>query len=319
MKIKERLIQVYKENGVIYTLCAPLRELHRIFGYYIISDEVAIRRKFKKKLGYALDLKNPKTFSEKMQWLKLYNREAWFSDCADKFKVREYVSKKLGTSQYLIPLFFETTDWRDVKAENMPNGSFVIKCNHDNSSHTIIHDKTEVDWKKLRAFYRMRLNSMSFFWINREWPYKDVKPRVMVESFLCSKKQNHTLLEYKFYCFNGEIKLIQLSILDKDLKKRYRYLDENYNSLEVDYSLDNHLTMIEDDDMIELRLKDEMKDIAKKLARDFKYHIRVDIYQIDDQLYVGELTFFDSAGFIDIKERDVELGSYLILPTDNVK
>lgn len=153
----------YRYNVFTYYLCYPLRSLYNIFFFYLIPDKIALQVKFRKRHGYKLDFNNLNTFSEKLQWLKLYNRKPWYSDCVDKFKVREYVTQKLGTDKYLIPLFFETTHWKDIKPENMPNEPFVIKCNHDNNSYKIIYDKTKEDWKALRLFYRRRLSARSFF------------------------------------------------------------------------------------------------------------------------------------------------------------
>ena len=313
MNMIERIKRVYRKSTFTYYLFYPARMLYNFFFFYIIPDKVAIERKFRKAMGYRLDWNNLRTFSEKLQWLKLYNRKPWYSDCVDKFKVRDYVAKKLGTDKYLIPLYYETLDWRDVKLENMPDKPFVIKCNHDNSSYRIVQDKKEVNWKEMRLFYRRRLNGRSHFWANREWPYKYVQPRVMVEQLLMPKIDDG-LWEFKFYCFGGKIGIIQLSI-QKDGKKKFRYLNANY----IPYSIDHHIGEMEMiEDVPAIYCKEEMQNIALCLAQDFEYHIRVDVYQVDKKLYVGELTFFDGAGFDIIypESWNLELGSYLHLPID---
>lgn len=313
MNMIERIKRVYRKSTFTYYLFYPARMLYNFFFFYIIPDKVAIERKFRKAMGYRLDWNNLRTFSEKLQWLKLYNRKPWYSDCVDKFKVRDYVAKKLGTDKYLIPLYYETLDWRDVKLENMPDKPFVIKCNHDNSSYRIVQDKKEVNWKEMRLFYRRRLNGRSHFWANREWPYKYVQPRVMVEQLLMPKIDDG-LWEFKFYCFGGKIGIIQLSI-QKDGKKKFCYLNANY----IPYSIDHHIGEMEMiEDVPEIYCKEEMQNIALCLAQDFEYHIRVDVYQVDKKLYVGELTFFDGAGFDIIypESWNLELGSYLHLPID---
>ena len=313
MSMIETIKRFYRKSTFTYYLCYPARLMYNFFFFYIIPDKTAIEQKFHKLMGYRLDWNNLQTFSEKLQWLKLYDRKPWYPDCVDKFKVRDYVAKKLGTDEYLIPLYFETRDWRDIKPENLPDGPFVIKCNHDNSSVLIVHDKSKVDWKEMRLYYRRRLNGRSHFWSNREWPYKHVKPMIMVEQFL-SPELDSGLHEFKFYCFNGKIGLIQLSILKNGIKN-FRYLNEYYVPYDISYHIGD-MNMIED--MPELYCKEEMKQIALCLAKDFEYHIRVDIYQVDKKLYIGEMTFFDGAGFDIIypENWNYELGSYLHLPID---
>lgn len=314
MRIIEKIKILYRQNEFAYYMFYPLRITYNIFFFYLIPDRLAIERKFHTYMGYKLDWNSLKTFSEKLQWLKLYDRKGWYTDCADKFNVREYVTKKLGTDKYLIPIYFETTDWRNIRSEVMPDVPFVIKCNHDNSSYTIVYNKAEVDWKNMRLYYRRRLNGRSFFWANREWPYKNIKPRIMVEKLLFPRNKEEGLLEYKFYCFSGKIKIIQLSIL-KQGKKSFMYLDENYIPFGANYHI-GEMEMIRK--MPEIYCQVEMQNIAQTLAKDFEYHIRVDIYQVDKSLYIGELTFFDGAGFDIIypQEWNVELGSYLHLPID---
>ena len=316
MSMLERIKVFYRGSEFAYYLCTPLRELYYFFFFYLIPDKVAIERKFYKKMGYKLDWNNLKTLSEKLQWLKLYDRKPWYSDCVDKLKVRDYISKKLGTNKYLIPLYFETVDWREVKPENMPNEPFVIKCNHDNSSYVIVHEKNNIDWKKLRYFYRRRLKGRNFFWNNREWPYKNVKPKIMVEKFLCSDSSDYKLQEYKFHCFEGEIKFVSYYEYGYDGKKRHRFLDANYIPMDDMYSMNVNLELLPNYEKIaEI---DELTQVVKQLAKNFEYYIRVDVYYVDGQIYVGELTFFDSAGYEKISPEswNMELGSYLHLPID---
>lgn len=306
----------YRKNEFTYYLCFPLRKLYNVFFFYVIPDKIAIERKFFKAHGYKLNWSNLRTYSEKMQWLKLYDRLPWYSNCVDKFKVREYITQRLGTDKYLIPLFFETQDWREIKPENIPDEPFVIKCNHDNASYTIVRDKNEVDWKKLRCYYRRRINGRSFFWSNREWPYKNVKPRIMVEKYLCSQSGKYKLQEYKFHCFHGEIKVIAFYEVGIDNISRYRHLNADFEKLDENYSFGSNDEVIK---TIEKPIiADEMKAIVLKIASDFKYCIRVDVYHVDNKLFIGELTFYDGAGFDVIRtfEWNLQLGSYLCLPTD---
>lgn len=314
MRIVKKFKDVYKTNNIVYHLFYPAVRLYYFLFFYIIPDKWAIEHRFKKKMGYKLDWDNLRTFSEKLQWLKLYDRKPWYTDCVDKLKVGDFVAEKLGTDKYLIPLCFETDNWREIKPENFPDEPFVIKCNHDSGSKNIILDKSSINWTELRRYYKRRLRDCNFFWMSREWPYKNVQPRIMVEKFLSPKASDEGLLEYKFYCFSGEIKFIQLSIL-KNGKKSFIYLDSEYNSYGMEYHI-GEMDMIKQ--LPDIYCKDEMRNIAQVLAKEFEYHIRVDIYQVDRKLYVGELTFFDSAGFEKIypESWNLELGRCLRLPID---
>jgi hypothetical protein len=307
---------IYRNSKVLYLLLTPFRFFKRFFSYYIIPDKVALKRKFFKRLGYELNLKNPRNFNEKIQWLKLYDRQDWYHLCADKFCVRDFVSSKLGTDKYLIPLYFETTDYREITTKNIPDKPFVIKCNHDNSSHKIFHSKTDIDWKELRHFYKRRLNAMNFFWPNREFSYKGIKPRVMVEKLLWNHNGEYRLQEFKFHCFHGEVKAICKYQLNNDNTSNYIYLDSDYNDLGPEYNMDVRTKTREIHySKPSETLRSEMNYIALTLSRDFPYYIRIDIYNVDGALFVGEFTFYDGAGFdrVTPESWNIELGSYMKL------
>lgn len=316
MNIIEVIKQYYRKSTFTYYLFYPARLIYNFLFFYIVPDKLAIQHKFYKMMGYKLDWGNLRTFSEKLQWLKINDRKPWYSDCVDKFKVRDYVAKKLGTDKYLIPLYYETLKWKDIKPENFPDKPFVIKCNHDNSSYRIIRDKNQVNWKEMRLFYRRRLNGRSLYWSNREWPYKDVKPRIIVEQYLHSSNSNYALHEYKFHCFSGKIKLISFYEYGQDGRKRHRFLDENYVPIDPSYSMNVGLELV--NNYKAPLIVEELTNLVVTLAKDFEYYIRVDVYHLDGRLYFGELTFFDSAGFEKItpKSWSLELGSYLHLPID---
>lgn len=302
----------------LFVLLTPIRYFIYSFKYFIIPDRVAIKKKFKKRLGYVPNLEEPITFNEKLQWLKLNNRDPFFSDCADKIKVRTVVSNILGTEKYLIPLLFKTDNYKDITMDNMPNEPFVIKCNHDNSSYMIIKNKQNEDWNYLSNYYRFRMNCLNLFWSNREWPYKSIKPMIMVEKLLMAKNVDYLLHEFKFYCFNGKIKFITFIEQESEHIKKQIYLDDNYNifpkKMSLGYKGDNaNIEHLPDTDIL-----DEMKSIVNKLCNEFKYHVRIDLFQEDEKIYVGEITFFDGGGFdvVEPKQMAIELGNYLKLPTD---
>ena len=265
--------------------------IYHIFKYYLRSDKYIIKKKFIENLGYEPNIDHPSSFQEQLQWLKIYDRKKWYPKCADKIEVKEFIKEILGTNKYNIPLLYQTSNYRDLKPENLPDAPFILKCNHDNNSWILIDDKKKFDWEKIRSFYRERL-SYNFFWINREWPYKNIKPKVMIEAYLQPK--DFCLKEYKFYCFNKEIKYIQYSELFNG-KKKYRYLSPDFSQLPTSYK-------IGDMDILNKEIpcpknSIEMINIVKLLSSKFEYYIRIDLFDVDDCIYIGEITFFDGAGY----------------------
>ncbi len=316
--MKKKFNQLREDSVFFDYLVRPILYIYRLFRYYLVPDEVAIKKKFKKFWGYNLDINHPKNFSEKLQWLKLYNRKDWYTECADKMTVRHYLTRTLGTDKYLIPLYFATDDYRGIKAENLPDKPCVIKCSHDNNSYKIIRDKNKEDWGKLQKYYKRRLNSVNLFWSNREWPYKNIKKRYfMVEAFLQSKEGKYKLQEYKFHCFNGELKIIDMYEIGDEGFKRARVLNNKFEPYPENYSM-GYDKVLRQLNLPTNEVRKEMLDIVSNLSKEFEYQIRIDIYHVDGKLYIGELTFFDGAGFdlITPKEFNLELGNMLKLPTD---
>lgn len=316
--MKSLINKLKKESFLIAYALSPVFFFYRLFRYYLIPDRFAIKRKFKKVWGYSLDLENPQTFSEKLQWLKLNDRKSWYTECADKMSVRNYLVKTLNTDKYLIPLYFVTEDYKDIKPENLPKYPCVVKCSHDNNSYRIIERKDNVCWDDLRKFYKERLNSVNLFWSNREWPYKNIKKRYfMVEAFLQSSKGLYKLQEYKFHCFNGDLKVIDMYEIGEQGFKRARLLDSVFEPYPENFSM-GYKKILKELRLPKMEVREEMLSIVSKIAREFEYQIRVDMYHVDGKLYIGELTFFDGAGFdfITPSHFNYQLGDMLKLPTD---
>lgn len=298
-------------NYLLYCLLKPFIFIYRLYKYYLIPDRVAIKRKFRKVLGYTPDLDNPKTLQEKFQWLKLNDRNPFYTRCADKLGVRDVVVEILGTDKYLIPLYFVTDDYKELTPKNLPDKPFVIKCNHDNHSYKIIREKKNADWGYLKKYYRARLDFLSIFWSNREWPYKGIQPKIMVEKLLENKVGE--INEYKFYCFMGKTKCILYTNSKPGEERLFRYLDRDFSPLSTNHKIDITLKMSETVDVPQK--VNEMKNVAETIAKKFPYHIRVDFYSVDEQFYIGELTFFDSAGYMEISPDDwaKELSDALVI------
>ena len=275
-----------------------------------ISDERYLKKKFKAYMGYNLNLDASKTFNEKLQWLKLYDRKKNHTIMADKYKVREYVAKIIG-EKYLIPFLGVWDDPEDIDFELLPN-QFVLKCNHNSGEGMYIcKDKTLLsvnDIVNIKEALRKGLKQ-DYYNIGREWPYKDIQRKIICEQFM-EDNETKELRDYKFFCFNGKVKCFKV---DFDRFKTHR---ANYYNLDGQIMLCGEVICSPDYDR-EIKMPRNlalMIELAEKLAMSEKF-LRVDFYEANNKVYFGELTFFPASGlgkFID-KSWDNTLGSWLEL------
>ncbi len=277
----------------------------------LLPDRLFLKRQYKKRLGKELDLKNPKTFNEKIQWLKLNDRTPLHTIISDKYAVREYVKKKIGLV-YLIPLIHHTQDVNEIRAENLPDYPFIIKTNHDSSGGIIIRDKSKADWTAIRKKLKTLL-SKNYYHHAREWQYKHIKPRIIVEKLLMDDKGNIPY-DYKLFCFHGQVKFIEVDI-NREKDHCINYYTPQWEKLPniwkgfksgEKYNISTPKTLA------------EMIHISEILSSDFPF-LRVDLY-IKEQVYFGEMTLSDSAGYgiFFTEEWDQKLGDMLHLPI-NIK
>lgn len=283
---------IYK-NLIYFWLFQFYRKLKQTI-LRLIPDDLFIKLKYRKTFGQTLNLRSPKNFNEKLQWLKLYDRKDIYTNIADKYKVRAYLSNRLGTevNKYLVPIIFETKKINNLKPDNLPNSPCIIKSNHDQGGFKILFKKEEQNFKELQLYFKNRLYN-NFFWVNREWPYKNIERRIIVEKLILTKKGDLPT-DLKLHFFNGDMKYYIISEFDSNGKKKYAYYDYEHNLIN-DYINDkNRLmgksTQINYDSFVSMLV------IAKKIATEFKF-IRVDFLLSDDKFYLGELTFFPGAGF----------------------
>ncbi|MBS6041961.1 MAG: glycosyl transferase [Clostridium baratii] len=270
-----------------------------------MSDENYLKMMFKHRVGYELDLNNPKTFNEKLQWLKLHDRNSLYTQLVDKYEVRKYIAEAIG-EEYLIPLIGVWDNFDDIDFSKLPN-KFVLKCTHDSGSVFICTDKSKFDIEKAKTKINNALKR-NYYYHDREWPYKNVKPRIICEKFICDNN-NSVPADYKVLCFNGKAKLIEMHI-DRFGDHKQDFYDEKWNKTQIsqegtmsDYT---HEKPKEFEKMIKL---------SEKLSNNIN-HVRVDWFVADCKLYFGEMTFFDGSGFypFDNKEDDYLIGSWLKLP-----
>lgn len=302
MSIRKTFSNFYRKSELGYYIIKIFYEIY-IFGLRFVPDKVVIKNSFKKHMGYPLDLENPQTLNEKLNWLKLYNRKNIHTTIADKYAVRDYVKQKIG-NKYLIPLLFETNNAKDLIPENFPNNNFIIKTNHDSSGGLIVRDASNVDWKKTQRRFG-RLLKESHFAVTREWQYKNIPRRIIAEELLTTK-DGKIPSDYKFQFLNGKLAFVLVD-LDRHGEKRTRNLyDENWNLLPCEWGRPNGIALEKPKNF------EEMLNIAKTLAQDFVC-IRVDFYNIDGKIYFGELTLHHASGLQKFlqKECDYKFGKLL--------
>lgn len=271
-----------------------------------ISDKFMVKILYRDVFGRKLNLDSPKTFNEKMQWLKLYNRKDIYTSYVDKLAVKDIVAKKIG-KEYIIPTLKVYDSINEISLSDLPN-QFVLKCTHDSGTVVICSNKKELNFKESKDKLKKRM-SENYFYRLREWPYKNVKPRIIAEEFINDDKEGQ-LKDYKFFCFNGRVKFLKIDF-DRFSNHRANYYDLNMKLLpfgEVDFMPDRN--------PIEKKPQnfEKMLELAEVLSEGLPF-IRVDFYNVDGKIYFGELTFFPASGlgkFTDEK-WDVEIGNMLEL------
>lgn len=274
----------------------------------IIPDKIYLKILYKKILGDKLDLKNPLTFNEKLQWLKIYDRNPEYTMMVDKYAVREYVKEKIG-EEYLIPLVGGPWDkFDEIDFDKLPD-QFVLKSTHDSGSVCICRNKRHFDIDDARKKITYSL-AQNFFDVGREWPYKNVQPRIIAEQYMEDENKKE-MIDYKFYCFNGEFKFLYVSQgLENHQTARISFLTPDWEFAEfrrMDYQPFDELPPKPDQ-------FENMKKLVNILSEGFQF-IRVDLYEINGHIYFSELTFSPCSGFMPFepKEWDKKVGDWLVL------
>ena len=273
--------------------------------YKLWPDSLWLRFLYWQKLHRKLNLKNPRRFTEKLNWLKLHDRNPLYTILVDKYEVKQFVKSVLG-EQMVIPSYGVWDNFDDIDFDKLPN-KFVLKCTHDSGRFCICKDRTKFDVQSAKSKLEKSMNN-NFFWWTREWPYKNVKPRIIAEKFM-EDGNGDVLTDYKFFCFNGEPKMMYIS-KDVSLDPRTDFFDMDWNHLPIRMK-DPHADVIPS----KPAKFEEMKKIARILSKGIP-HVRVDMYVINDQIYFGEMTFFHNSGIFSVTpdEWDFKIGKWLELP-----
>lgn len=277
-----------------------------IKGYFNwMPDDFYLKMCFRVRLGYRLNLNNPQSFNEKIQWLKLNSRNPLYSKLTDKYEVRSFVAETIG-EEYLIPLLGVWNNVDEIDFDSLPN-RFVLKCTHDSQSVVICRDKTNLNIKKTKKFLCGRI-SRNYFYGGREYQYKSIIPRIIAEKYL--EESDGQLKDYKFFCFNGTPKLLFV-VTDRGLNNtKFDFFDLQFNKLPIKQYYPNSAQHIGRPHNFELMVK-----LAAKLTKNF-IHCRADFYEVNGKVFFGELTFTHFCGFEPFvpPEWDYKLGSWIRLP-----
>lgn len=275
------------------------RRIYRKLCYVFckqIPDKLYLKMMYQVKLGRKCNLKNPQSFNEKLNWLKLYDRRDCYTQMADKYEVREYIKKKLG-EEYLIPLIGVWNKAEEIDFEKLPE-QFVLKCTHDSASVIICKDKATFDRQAAEKCLNQSLRT-NYFYPSREWPYKNILPRVIAEKYMVDES-NTELKDYKIYNFNGVPELIQVDYArftdhHRNLySTKWEYIDE-----EIEYPRDANTIIKKPENL------DEMLRCARILSEGIP-SVRTDFYSINGKTYFGEITFYQEGGFAHFGSQNYE-------------
>ena len=275
----------------------------------LLPSKLYLKLFFYNNMGYQLDLKKPKTFNEKLQFLKLYDRNPLYTDLVDKIKVKEYISDKIG-GKYNIKILKVFNSLKEIDFSCLPE-KFVIKCNHNSQGGLFIcKDKTNLNEKNVFCNLKSSFRK-NYFYLGREWPYKNVKRKIFAEE-LIEDESGHSLVDYKFFCFNGKVDSVMVCVgrYEKGGTKFY-FLDKNW---EIKRYNKSSLDLKEPINIPKPTNIDEMIDICEKLSKNMPF-VRIDLYNVKGKIYFGELTFYPESGVDSniLPEADLYFGNLIDL------
>lgn len=274
--------------------------------FRFLPDKTALKIQYKNRFLKKLDLKDPKTFNQKLQWLKLYNRDPQHTKMVDKYEAKKIAARMMG-EDHIIPSYGVWNSFDEIDFDALPN-QFVLKCTHGSGDVVIVKDKSKMDMESAREKITRSLRK-NYYKIAREWPYKNVPPRVLAEAFM--EDESGGLKDYKTYCFNGTAKIMMIaSDRFSEKQTRFDYFDRDYNWLDLTWG-----SMYSETKPSKPELFDQIMELASSMSTGIP-HVRIDYYVINGKIYFGEFTFFDGAGFeaISPEEWDEKMGSWIKLP-----
>ena len=295
-----------------------LKHPRKILGFLldktsqIWPDRLYLQIKFRLEMGEKLNLKHPKTFNEKLQWLKLYNRRPEYTTMVDKHAVKNYVANKIG-KEYIIPTLGVWDRLEEIDWEVLPN-QFVLKTTHGGGGGGVSICRDKATFNRQEACQKLQRSLNSDIYLNyREWPYKDVPKRIIAEKYMVDES-GVELKDYKFFCFNGRVEYFKVDF-DRFNSHKANYYDREANLLPFWEKVcpADHTRVFD-----KPKNFDKMIELAETLSRNIPF-VRIDFYNINGNIYFGEITFFPGAGMnkFEPKEWDYRIGKYLKLPYNN--
>lgn len=266
-----------------------------------MPDKPYLKMVYWAETGKKLNLDNPSSYNEKLQWLKLYDRKPEYSTYVDKYEVRSYIRETIG-DEYLIPLIGVYNSFEEINWDALPK-QFVLKCTHGSGSNIICTDKNKLDIKIVKKKINKWMKK-NWYWFGREWPYKNLKPRIIIEKYL-----QDNIIDYKFMCFHGEPKIIQVH-QNRQSNHTLDFYDTNWNKTEI-----RRYRNVSNDILPRPKCFDEMLSIAKKLSKN-EIHVRIDLFEVNGKVYFSEKTYYSASGFslFEKDEYDELLGSWINVP-----
>lgn len=275
----------------------------------LFTDKTYIKLQFRHLMGYRLDLEHPTTFQEKLQWLKLNDRKPIYHQMVDKYEAKRFIEERIG-AEYVIPTLGLYDTANEIDYDTLPE-AFVMKTTHDSGTVIVSTDKASLDKTYVQQFLTKRLKR-NYYYTEREWPYKGLKPRIIIEENI--NTDNEDLKDYKFFCFDGEPQALYITTnrgMEGGLKEDFFYANGEHMEVNQEGYHNNPITP-------QLPINfEKMKDLARILAAGIP-QLRVDFYEVKGKVYVGELTFSDGGGYAPFapKEYDTIFGDWIKLPTD---
>lgn len=272
-----------------------------------IPDKIYLSLIYFLKTKKILHWNNPVLLNEKLQWLKVYDRKPLYTQLVDKYEVKKYVSEIIG-NEHIIPTLGIWENAEDISWDTLPE-KFVLKCTHDSHSVVICDKSKGIEKEKIQNFLNECLNR-NLFWLAREWPYKNVSPRIIAEEFL-ETQNGEELIDYKFYCYGGEPKYFMYSLGEATHNPKNHKFDMNKESIDYYFKKEPSIPL----NKVKLPANiDEMIEIVNKIKLDCP-HVRIDLFDINGKIYFGEYTFFSGAGFINMisKEYSQILADQMVL------
>ncbi len=280
------------------------KTLYKLLSF--IPDNIYLRIMFLLKSKKILHLKNPKTFNEKLQWLKLNDKNPAYTRMVDKFEVKNIISDKIG-NDYIIPTIGIYDNFEEIDFNKLPN-QFVMKCTHDSGGLVICKDKKKLDINAARKKINSSLK-YNYFYGGREYPYKNVKRRVLIEKYMEDDKTKE-LRDYKFFCFDGKVKFFKVDF-NRNTKHQANYYDTKLNLLKFGEKVcpPDYEKIIEFPTCI-----DNMIELSNKLSSGFKF-VRIDLYCSNNKIFFGEFTLYPASGFGRFipNEWDNRIGELIVL------